>query len=303
MVFLNFMCISYFATQVKITCTSTAEAEAAGLVETAKCVLSCRKFLEELGFTQKRTQMYTDNMAAKLILSATHPSRKSRHWRVRAEFLRELCEDGVIQIHQMDGKVLLPDCGTKHNISDFRTIARRVCSMEPPIAQAGFTNANVNFAMSTSSHQCTYTEKHCRSSLLPDGTDWGNKASVTKETDTPTKNYFSCLSNCATTSHPQRISAPELRNATTHSSYVTRRGGEIMKRHSPCSLGGFPGSGATSTSDSEPVSRVRLENEQPSTDQHCATVAVEPLQTVQDAQPSSGVEKDTTTTPALLMAS
>ena len=78
---------------------------------------------------------------------------------------------------------------------------------------------------------------------------------------------------------------------------------KIMKWHSPCSLGGIPGSGATSTSDSEPVSRVTLENEQPSTDQHCATVAVEPLQTVQDAQPSSGEVNDTTTKPALLMAS
>ena len=170
----------HFAKQVKITCTSTAEAEAAGLVETAKCVLSCRKVLEELGFTQNRTQMYTDNMAAKLILSATHPSRKSRHWRVRAEFLRELCEDGVIQINQMDGKVLLPDCGTKHNIPNFRAIARRVCAMEPPIADTSISSDNVNFAMSTLPHRCTYTEKHCRSSLLPDGTGWGNKASVTE---------------------------------------------------------------------------------------------------------------------------
>jgi len=151
--------------------------------------------------------------------------------------------------------------------------------------------------MSSLPHQCTYTEKHCRSSLLPDGTGCGIKVSVAKETDTPTENFFSCLSNCATTSRPLGRSTPGLRNAITHSSYVTRRGGEIMKQHSPCSLGGFPGSGATSTSSSEPVSRVRLENELPSTDQHCATVAVDPLQTVQDAQPSSGVEKDTTTTP------
>ena len=149
----------------------------------------------------------------------------------------------------------------------------------------------------------TYTEKHCRSSLLPDGTGCGIKVSVAKETDTPTENFFSCLSNCATTSHPLGISTPGLRNAITHSSYVTRRGGEIMKQHSPCSLGGFPGSGATSTSDSEPVSKVTLENEQPSTDQHCETVAVEPLQTAHDARPSSGEVNCTTTTPALLMAS
>ena len=198
----------------------------------------------------------------------------------------------------MDGKVLLPDCGTKHNIPNFRAIARRVCAMEPPIADTSISSDNVNFAMSTLPHRCTYTEKHCRSSLLPDGTGWGNKASVTEKTDTtPTKNFFSCLSNCATTSCSHGTNTPGLRNAITHSSYVTRRGGEIMKQHSPCSLGGFPGSGATSTSDSEPVSKVTLENEQPSTDQHCATMAVDPLQTVQDAQPSSGVEKDTTTTP------
>ena len=33
----------------------------------------------------------------------------------------------------MDGKHIPADCGTKHGIRDFRSIARRVCAIDPVI--------------------------------------------------------------------------------------------------------------------------------------------------------------------------
>ena len=47
----------------------------AALVETAKAALAGKKLLEELGFKQSCIAIYTDNIAAELINSATHPSR------------------------------------------------------------------------------------------------------------------------------------------------------------------------------------------------------------------------------------
>ena len=129
-VYVNFLCVSYFTRHIKITCSSTAEAEAAAIYEVAKALISVRSFLDEIGFKQKCSTIYTDNRAAELICNASHPSRKQRCWRVRACFIQELTDTGVINIQHMPGEYIPADTGTKHAIPDFPAKARRVSSMD-----------------------------------------------------------------------------------------------------------------------------------------------------------------------------
>ena len=61
------MCVSYFTTAIKITCSSTAEAECAAIYEACKAVIACKHLVEELGYPQPCNTIYTDNEAAEVI--------------------------------------------------------------------------------------------------------------------------------------------------------------------------------------------------------------------------------------------
>ena len=123
-------CVSYFTAAIKITCSSTAEAECAAIYETCKAVIACRHLVAELGYRQPCNTIYTDNEASEVISNENHPSRKARCWRVRACYIQEVCAERIVRIAHMPGKQIPADCGTKHAIPKLRSIARRVCAVD-----------------------------------------------------------------------------------------------------------------------------------------------------------------------------
>ena len=139
------MCVSFYTVAIKITCTSTAEAECAAIYECAKTIIACKHMVTELGYAQPCITVYTDNNAAEVISNEQHPSRKARCWRVRACFIQEVVAANIIRIEHMSGKQIPADCATKHAIPHLRTIARRVCAVDRIIPDAnGDTITNVS---------------------------------------------------------------------------------------------------------------------------------------------------------------
>ena len=119
--------------KIRIIWTSTPEAETEALMEVSKHLIATGRILDEIGMKQKCYFVYTDNEPAELIGNQAHPSRNSRSWRIRGTHLQELTQDGVIKILHMPGTIIPADAGTKHAIPKFRTLARRVCAMDPVI--------------------------------------------------------------------------------------------------------------------------------------------------------------------------
>lgn len=90
------------------------EAEYVSLCELTKLIVVCRRFLDELGFTQVGpTTIFEDNQAA--IKLATSPSigNKSKHILLKYHYTKKAIEDNEITIKYIETSKQRADCLTK----------------------------------------------------------------------------------------------------------------------------------------------------------------------------------------------
>ena len=112
--YLGFACIMDVSTQVKLTATSTAEAETVAAFEACKIAIYIRKVLAALRMpVEGPVQLFGDNASQITICSKSHPSRKCRHWRVRVGFIQEMVDLGIVQFNKVASVNNASDSTTK----------------------------------------------------------------------------------------------------------------------------------------------------------------------------------------------
>jgi len=113
--FLNLVSGTIFARSVKngTIATSPASEELLAIVLAAKKIIWLRGLLASLGFNQHEpTKLYTDSTAAMDMISNHKTSNKSEHLTLQINFVRQLIENGTIQLVHVD---------TDHNVADLMT--------------------------------------------------------------------------------------------------------------------------------------------------------------------------------------
>jgi hypothetical protein len=92
-------CFSWSSRKQDIVALSTAEAEFIAASETAKQAVWLRKLLQDVGEDQtKNTVIYVDNEAAISISHNPVFHRRTKHFRVKYYFLREIQKEGEVQL-------------------------------------------------------------------------------------------------------------------------------------------------------------------------------------------------------------
>ena len=94
---------------------SSTEAEISAVNELISDLLWCRDVLEELGYPQKRINIYEDNQSCITMLQQEPRSfhTKSRHVRVKWAFFREEYKKGTVKLRYRPTKDMLADILTK----------------------------------------------------------------------------------------------------------------------------------------------------------------------------------------------
>ena len=94
---------------------SSTEAELSALSEAATYVLWTREFMREIGFEQVLpTVIHEDNQAAITTSKAGGGTfKRSKHMVVRAEFVKELIDSGVLTVQYCPTNDMIADMGTK----------------------------------------------------------------------------------------------------------------------------------------------------------------------------------------------
>jgi hypothetical protein len=96
-----------------VVAQSTAEAEYYALGSAAQGTMFVRNFLDEIGFKQKPTVAYEDNVACRLIATSEVCASKTKHIEIRYHAVRELVQKGYIVIKQIQTKDQIADGLTK----------------------------------------------------------------------------------------------------------------------------------------------------------------------------------------------
>ena len=98
----------------RLVALSTAESELISVAELCKAVIWARDFLAELGFPQEEaTPVYTDNMAVIQIIADPTLMLRSRHYRARSHFVRDLVLRQVVELIHVESKENVADILTK----------------------------------------------------------------------------------------------------------------------------------------------------------------------------------------------
>ena len=91
---------------------STAEAELTAMLEGAVALLGSEALLRDLAYEKQNKAIYVDSTSA-LALSEGSGSWRTRHLRVKAEWLCEKLNEGEFAVHHCEGRVQLADLLTK----------------------------------------------------------------------------------------------------------------------------------------------------------------------------------------------
>ena len=84
------------------------------LCELSKLIVVCRRFLDELGFTQPGpTTIFEDNEAAIKLANSPAIGNKSKHILLRFHYTKKAIEDGEIIIKYIETALQRADCLTK----------------------------------------------------------------------------------------------------------------------------------------------------------------------------------------------
>ena len=110
--------VSWVSKLQTVVALSTTEAEYMAATETCKEAIWITRLIEELGYTQQKIHVYCDSQSALHI--ARNPSSHSRtkHIDVQCHFVREVIEEGSVDMQKIHTKDNLADIMTKPVNSD-----------------------------------------------------------------------------------------------------------------------------------------------------------------------------------------
>ena len=132
--------------QIKLTATSTAEAEMCAAIEARKMAVYIKKALADLRLPiDGRIPCFGDNSAQIALSQKDHPSRKQRHWLTRAEWTQQLVDMGIVSFHKIASVNNASDVSTKITpYFTFESLSRMTVGA-PPKHIPG-TNVNIRLA-------------------------------------------------------------------------------------------------------------------------------------------------------------
>ena len=96
-----------------LICHSTCEAEHYAATEAGKALEWLRGLCEELGMPQEATPVYEDNQGAISLAKDMTGHARTKHFRIRQHYLRQLTRDRVIDVRHVSSKRQLADVLTK----------------------------------------------------------------------------------------------------------------------------------------------------------------------------------------------
>ena len=106
--------VSWSSKLQSVVALSTAEAETNAAVEAVKTVMHLRLFLQELGLTQVGPSVvYEDNASAIVIAQSKEASKRTRHYLLKAQFLKDLHKRGVFRYEKVGTRDQVADTLTK----------------------------------------------------------------------------------------------------------------------------------------------------------------------------------------------
>jgi len=106
--------VSWSSKLQSVVALSTAEAETNAAVEAVKTVMHLRLFLQELGLTQEGPSVvYEDNASAIVIAQSKEASKRTRHYLLKAQFLKDLHKRGVFRYEKVGTRDQVADTFTK----------------------------------------------------------------------------------------------------------------------------------------------------------------------------------------------
>lgn len=97
-----------------ITAMSSAEAELIALNTGINALLWCRYLLNELGYPQKTSIIYQDNMSTISIAESGYPTQRTKHMNLRYFRVKELIENKEITLQHLRTEHMDADIQTKH---------------------------------------------------------------------------------------------------------------------------------------------------------------------------------------------
>jgi transposase InsO family protein len=113
-IFLGDAAVEWRSTKQTCTTTSTFTAELVALSEAVKALVPLRVLCEELEVPQRAaTIVFEDNRAAYLFANEGSGLRKAKHIDVRHHYVRELVDDGIVDVKQCSSEEQLADVFTK----------------------------------------------------------------------------------------------------------------------------------------------------------------------------------------------
>ena len=115
-------------------------------VEACKLAVYLKKCLAELRLpVNGPVQCFGDNTAMLKIAGKTHPSRKCRHWRTRADWVQSLVDCGIVSFHYISSINNISDVNTKIQPKfTWDGLSRLLVGASPKFIPG--TNINVRFA-------------------------------------------------------------------------------------------------------------------------------------------------------------
>lgn len=107
--------VAWSSRKQSIMATSTTDAEYVAMCEAAKEVVWTRRLLNELGIHQERaTNLYCDNVAAKLLIENPAYHKRTKHIDIKFHYTREQVKNGLIKVNHIDSSNQLADILTKN---------------------------------------------------------------------------------------------------------------------------------------------------------------------------------------------
>ena len=111
--------ITWASRKQQAIATSTTEAEYVGLCNAAKEAVWIRHFLQDVGCSKyaagksQATRILGDNQSALRLTTNPEFHAKSKHIDIQYHYIRELLEDGAIEVDYVQTCEMVADCLTK----------------------------------------------------------------------------------------------------------------------------------------------------------------------------------------------
>jgi hypothetical protein len=118
-----------------VVALSTAEAETNAAVEAVKTVMHLRLFFQELGLTQVGPSVvYEDNASAIVIAQSKEASKRTRHYLLKTQFLKDLHKRSVFRYEKVGTRDQVADMLTKALPRDDFVKFRDWMGVKPPMS-------------------------------------------------------------------------------------------------------------------------------------------------------------------------